>query len=123
MFGGASLRDGDNSFALVRWGSFWCCDGEDAVGRQCADEVLNVIASWEDVPASELARDEAVLILLLFVSALDHYAVVGGFDCDLFGCELLDIEDDLEWRKTTNRSKIFLKINKDNSGAVFDEII
>lgn len=38
-----------------------------------------------------------MLIGFLFVSALDHDEFVGGFDCDFVWCELLHVQNDLEF--------------------------
>lgn len=50
----------------------------------------------QDVAAHEVAGDVSVLVLLLFMLALDGDSVVNSLDADLLGLELLHVQVDLE---------------------------
>lgn len=91
LLGGACFCDGYDTLSRRSWLAFGGCDGEDTIRRQGTDEVSHLVAGGQDVSAGELARDEAVLVLLLFVLAFHQNGVVGGLHCDLFGGELLYI--------------------------------
>lgn len=72
-------------------------DAEHAVRGEFALDLVLVGALWQDVAPRKLPRHESVLVLLLFVFALDHDGVVHGLDRDLLGLELLHVQVDLEF--------------------------
>lgn len=56
--------------------------------------------TWQLVPAHKVARNVAVLVGLLLVPALDDNVLIGGFDGDLIGRELLDVQNNLVNERT-----------------------
>lgn len=97
MLGWSGLRDGNEPFGGDLFDALLGRrNGQNAVRRQRGDDVVDVVVGGQHVPPNEVPGDVAVLVLLLFVLALDDDAVVRGLDRHLVGRELLDVEDHLE---------------------------
>lgn len=74
-----------------------CGNSQHTIGGQTRNRLVDVVAFRQDIFPHEMARDVAVLVLLLLVLALHGDGVLPrGFDGDFVGGELLHVQVDLE---------------------------
>jgi len=93
LHGNASLLDRNAAVLLVLLVNTRSGDAQHPIRRQIRHHIINIVAFGQDVSANEMAGDEAVVVLLLLVFALDSNGVVAShFDSNFLGGELLHVQ-------------------------------